>query len=381
MPRKVQKRSDNRYAVYVSLGRGEDGRRLRKTFYGSTQAEAKAKRDEFLRRYNEGLEKPDNTLHKWIEQWIKTSSNSPGMRKTNEIQARKLDKFLSDRNISEIRMIDIQTFAISVSSMSFSTVKSVKRVTNKIFADAVRNRILNHNPADGVRWDYTTRGSHRALEGWEKALIVDHWQVHRAGLWAMLMLFAGLRRGEALALRWEDIDENTIHVMKAVHFEGNKAVQGTTKTEAGVRDVPLLPQLKAALEAVRAPTGPVCVDAKGEAVSTEAAFRRGWESWLNAMENILNGERPFQPGRRSDRERQRKRFSVRTHDLRHTFCTMLYNAGIGLKEAQYIMGHADASMTMKVYTHLDTTMRQSAAERLSTYVDNSSGSQVGSQKR
>lgn len=380
MPKKVLKRPDNRYAVYVSLGRGEDGKRVRKTFYGSTQAEAKAKRDEFMKRYNEGLKEPDNTLHKWIEQWIPTSSSSAAMCTSNAIQARKLDAALGDKNISEIRMIDVQKFAKSLADKSFSTVKSVKRVTNRIFADAVRNRIINYNPTDGVRWDYATRGSHRALESWEKALIVEHWQVHRTGLWAMLMLFAGLRRGEALALQWEDIDENAIHVTKAIHFEGNKAVQGTTKTEAGVRDVPILPQLKAALEAVRRPTGPVCLDAKGDAVSTEAAFRRGWESWLNAMENILNGELPFQPGRRSDKDKNRKQFSVRTHDLRHTFCTMLYNAGVGLKEAQYIMGHADASMTMKVYTHLDETMRQSAAAKLLTYVDDTSGSQSGSQK-
>ena len=370
MARKT-KRSDGRFEASVFLGYGEGGKILRKRFYGKSQKEADRKKQAFLDRKDQGLEQRD-TLHSWIVKWVKTSSNSPAMRRSNEAYAKKLDAALGKESLQDIRMIDITAFAQSMSHYSYSTVKSVKRVTNKIFADAVRNRLTNYNPADGVRWDYATKGSHRALEGWERALILDHHLVHRAGVWALLMLFAGLRRGEALALQWEDIDmdNNVIHVTKAVHFEGNTAVLSTTKTEAGIRDVPLLPQLKDALRAYKGRTGAVCLGATGTPVTTEAAFRRGWESYLNAMENILNDELPFQPGRRSDKDRKdRKKFEVRTHDLRHTFCTMLYNAGVGLKEAQYIMGHADSAMTLEVYTHLDAEKRQSAAAILAKYQD------------
>lgn len=372
MPTKKAIRSDNRYEVAITIGRDADGKRIRKSFYGKSQKEAKAKRDEFVRRMKEGLEKPDDSLHSWINQWVKTSSTSPAMRKSNESYAKKLDAVLGEKMISEIRMIDLVEYAQSVSHYSYSTVKSIKRVTNRIFQDAVRNRVINYNPADGVRWDYAFKGSHRALEGWERALIVEHHQVHRAGLWAILMLLAGLRRGEAIALEWSDIDmeNNVIHVTKAIHFESNAAVVSTTKTEAGVRDVPMLPQLKAALKAYEGRTGRVCVGATGKPIDTEAAFRRGWESYLNAMENILNSQLPFRPGRRTDlHDESWKKFSIRTHDLRHTFCTMLYNAGVGLKEAQYIMGHADSSMTMEIYTHLDEIKKQSASAILTKYQD------------
>lgn len=364
------KRSDGRYQVSVFLGY-KDGKPQRKYFYGKSQREAKAKLDAFLDARN-GAEASGLSLHDWIERWVETSSSSANMRRQNAIQAKKLDRFLGHKCLSDVRMIDITGFALSLAHYSFSTVKSVKRVTNRIFLDAMRNRLIDFNPTDGVRWDYAFKGSHRALEGWEKALIVQNHQIHRAGLWALIMLFAGLRRGEALALQWSDIDipNSVIHVTKAVHFDSNSAVVSTTKTEAGVRDVPLLPQLKAALSAYKGRTGAVCLDAFGNPVSTESAFRRGWESYLNAMENILNGELPFRPGRRSDLDDpNRKRFSVRTHDLRHTFCTMLYNAGVGLKEAQYIMGHADSSMTMEVYTHLDEIKKQSAAAILTKYND------------
>lgn len=372
MPTAKSKRSDNRYMVSITLGYNEDGKRMRKCFYGATQKEAKAKRDEFVKRLNEGLEKPDDSLHSWIQRWVRSSSTSKNIRKSNELYAQKLDAILGRKMVSDVQMIDITDFAQSMAHYSFSTVKKIKCVVTKIFQDAVRNRIINYNPTDGVRWDYAYKGSHRALQGWEKALIIDHHKVHRAGLWALLMLFAGLRRGEALALQWEDIDmdHNVIHVTKAIHFEGNAAVVSTTKTDASIRDVPLLPQLKAALSQYEPRTGPVCLGATGSPVSTQAAFKRGWESYLNAMENILNGELPFQPGRRSDKDEEgRKKFSIRTHDLRHTFCTMLYNAGVGLKEAQYLMGHADSTMTMEVYTHLDEVKRQSAAAILTKYKD------------
>lgn len=270
-------------------------------------------------------------------------------------------------------MIDIARFAQSISGMSYSTVKKTKWITNRIFQDAVQNRLITNNPCIGVRWEYGSKGTHRALTASERKFIVDWHRVHRAGLWALLMLFAGLRRGEALALLWEDIDfkEDVIHVTKAIHFEGNKGVLSTTKTEAGVRDVPLMPQLKACLLQYDRREGRVCRNSNGEPVNTQAAFKRGWEGWLAAMENIMNDEPPFQPGKRNDlrKNTDRKKFFVRTHDLRHTFCTMLYKAGVGLKEAQYIMGHADSSMTLEVYTYLDEESKMSAAVKLKGYTD------------
>ena len=373
MAARKKKRSDGRYEATLLIGYNEEGKPIRKRFYGKSQKEADRKKRDYQGMQAIGQKGTDDTLNVWVKKWLVTSSNNEATRKTNALYAKKLCAALGDYKLCDIRTSDIKLFAQSTSRYSFSSVKKIKGVVNKIFQDAVNDRLIVFNPTSGVRWDYAFKGSHRALEGWEKALIVEHHQVHRAGRWALLMLFAGLRRGEALALQWEDIDmdNNVIHVTKAIHFESNAAVVSTTKTEAGVRDVPLLPQLKAALSLYEPRTGPVCLGATGSPVSTEAAFRRGWEGYLSAMENILNDEPPFRPGRRSDLDDEnRKKFVIRTHDLRHTFCTMLYNAGVGLKEAQYIMGHADSSMTMEVYTHLDEAKLQSAASILTKYKDN-----------
>lgn len=210
------------------------------------------------------------------------------------------------------------------------------------------NGYVLRSPALGVRWNYATRGTHRAIEEWEKEAITAHWQEHRCGIWAMLMLYAGLRRGEALALEWSDVDleKKILHVRQAIHFDGNAAVLGDTKTEAGVRSIPIVGVLHAALKSLSPSQKHICGDRM-----TLSVFDRGWESYLAKMTELCGRE-----------------FRIRTHDLRHTFCTMLYRADIGVKEAQYLMGHSDLKTTMQIYTHIDKTDIANAAVKLDRYL-------------
>ena len=383
MPTAKAKRADGRYQVSVYLGLDSSGKRQQKYFYGDTQKEAKAKRDEWLKKSDDEKKapKPVITVADWADKWLEvfggggyTTSN------TNKNAVEKLKTAVGTLKMTDIKKSDIKIFANDLAEYSFSMVKKVKGVVNRIFEEAVADRIIDLNPCLGVKWDHDGKGTHRALEEWERDLIAKNWREHRCGLWAMLMLFAGLRRGEALALQWKDVDwkGNVIHVTKALHFEGNAAVlEDTPKTLAGVRSIPIQPPLLAALKAHKGPQeASLCVPADGGSMS-EAAFRKGWQSYLNSMANILNGEKAIQPGRRSRRpklddlgkEIPRRHFIARTHDLRHTFCTMLYEADVDLKTAQYLMGHADAEMTIKVYTHLSETKRQASYEKLQKFTE------------
>ena len=69
-------------------------------------------------------------------------------------------------------------------------------------------------------------------------------------------------------------------------------------------------------------------------------------------------------------------FSLHPHMLRHSYATMLYNAGIDLKTAQYLMGHTDIKVTANIYTHIENGVTISAAQKLEEFL---SGSQAGSQ--
>ena len=54
--------------------------------------------------------------------------------------------------------------------------------------------------------------------------------------------------------------------------------------------------------------------------------------------------------------------------LRHTYATMLYHAGVDIKTAQYLLGHASIQMTMEIYTHLDTEKTKTAAKKLNDFI-------------
>jgi integrase len=166
----------------------------------------------------------------------------------------------------------------------------------------------------------------------------------------MLMLYAGLRRGEALALRWEDIDGDVIHVKQGVHFEDNAPVTGAPKTPAAVRDVPLFAPIREALATVPRTCAFVCTGAEGKPV-TSSAWARGWVAFNHAMERAAG-----QP------------FSVRAHDLRHTFASMLYDAGVDIKTAQKLLGHASPEITMQIYTHLSDAREASSIGKMEAYL-------------
>ena len=72
---------------------------------------------------------------------------------------------------------------------------------------------------------------------------------------------------------------------------------------------------------------------------------------------------------------------IRPHDLRHSYCTMLYDAGVDLKTAMKWMGHADQEMTMRVYTHLTSEREKRSMRAFSEQIDKMISSQNGSQKK
>lgn len=139
----------------------------------------------------------------------------------------------------------------------------------------------------------------------------------------MIMLFAGLRRGEVLALEWHDIDlvHHQLLVYKSLVFHAENGNQGeikSTKTMAGKRTVSITDILAKVLsEAFQQDHGVlVCPSAEGEYM-TKQSYKRAWESYMHCL-NIAAGGR--------DASRSRPKIQAieefTTHQLRHTYVTM-----------------------------------------------------------
>lgn len=265
---------------------------------------------------------------------------------------------------------------------SGSTIKRARMLYVKFFATAVENGICLHNPfdTDSAQPIYGYDGTHRAITDEEMQLILEtrHWFQPAV----LVMLYAGLRRGEAIAVDLDrDVDPacEWLQVYCAIRYDSNQPVLDSPKTENGIRRVPIFSALRPYLQGRR---GLLVKSRRSGSLMSLSSLDSAWASYCNAIECRMNGvtqKRWFgltredqdrdpgkyarirtlqRQGRTEEAEKLRlegwRTFDVRTHDLRHTYCTMLRDAGVDIKQAIEWMGHADEKMILKIYDHPGT---------------------------
>ena len=327
MPRKkLTKRPDGRYACKYKG----------KFFYGSSSDAAYAARDAYIRQESAGqLLRRELTVKDYALKWLPLYKSGVSDKCYNDYakQLEALFPVIGNLHMSQVTVDDAATVWQHYAGYSASTIKRARMLYIALFDAAIENDLCRKNPFKS-KFSQPPRGSagtHRALEQSEIDLILR--TPHRFQLAVLVMLYAGLRRGEVLALSSDDIDLSAglIHVSKAVRFDGNQPVLSDPKTEAGRRSVPILSVLRPFLENH---SGLIAPSASGTIMS-ESAFDRAWQSYLLALSSAAGHP-----------------VSIRCHDLRHTYCTMLVDAGVPLKQAMVWLGHADEKMILRVYDHV-----------------------------
>lgn len=357
MPRQtLKKREDGRYRVkYQGI-----------QFYGSTQKEAMQKRDEYKKRLETGILE-ENSIKTYAARWVSTykSHVSPNMYNTHVRILNRLCDHIGNKPMADVTTMDLQSFINTVSDKSQKTINAYRDTVKGMFKSALGDRVIAFNPALGITLPKGTRGTHRAITAEERQLLLS--VQHRIRPGVLTMLYAGLRRGEAMAIdidRDVDFEAKTITVREALRFEGGHPILSSTKTEAGERTIPLMPILE---EELKGRHGLLMVDVDGNLMS-ESAFDRAWASYITTCETTLNGCAKRWYGKKKEHQDMDlppwRSVDIRPHDLRHSFCTMLYDAGIDLKTAQKWMGHADYSMIMRIYAHLTEEKEAEAKKAL-----------------
>jgi integrase len=176
-----------------------------------------------------------------------------------------------------------------------------------------------------------------SIEDEQKILTSDHpW------LFPFFALLTGLRKQEILALQWKDIDfeENIISVTKAIEHVGQTPHIKSTKTESGVRDVPLLDLLKNKLIQHRGKEDSYVFSCNnGKSPMTENQFERAYKKYC------------LEVG-----------ISCSSRQLRHSYATVAVEEDIAPKDLQNALGHADISTTMNVYA----AARKKSVEKVAT---------------
>ena len=242
------------------------------------------------------------------------------------------------------------------------TVRHVHAVLHRSLKDAVRWGRLARNPAD-LADPPRVAGRGHELRTWsaeQLAAFLDSRRDDRLyPLWHTLAM-TGLRRGEALGLRWQDVDleAGRLCVRRSLIPEGNQVVVHEPKTARGRRVVALDPETVAVLRsqaarqlAKQAATG--SWDDTGLVFTTEEG--QALHPWLVSRLFRKAVKEPMLP-------------DIRLHDLRHTHATLCLQAGIHPKVVSERLGHATVAMTLDIYSHAIPAMQEEAAARIAALV-------------
>lgn len=239
---------------------------------------------------------------------------------------------------------------------------------------------LRYNPADAASLPPKMKKAQRREAPEDEIVSAIRRKANTAyfGLFALFLLSTGFRRGEALAVQWDNIDlkAKTISCSGGVVYRNGKAIVGDTKTESGVREVPILPDLESALRALHKADNPNGAHYlfHGEDATVpmpESTFRRRWNHYCKDM-GFVDTEDEARVSK------QGKRYTYTTysntltpHVLRHGYATLLFEAEVDVYTAQRLLGHADISTTMSVYTHLRERKKQASITKLISSVQSS----------
>lgn len=373
------RRADGRLQSKIYLG-VIDGRRKYKYVYARTQKELNQKVDEVKIKLGKGLDilAQRDTFGEWAERWLrlKKTEVSPHRYYVYECRVKNLSP-IAEREIYRIRTMDIQDIIINCADRySVAVLVEIKSTAKQIFSYAIDNRVIDYNPAVSVRIPDNKANQtekRRALTEQEQKWIVD--TPHRARTSAMIMMYAGLRRGELVPLLWSDVDleHGIIRVNKSTEREGsNWRVKQGAKSKAGVRNV-YIPQILIDYLKNTEQTNNmlVCPDSKGNMMSL-SSWNSMWESYLTELNfrngdfsHIVNYDKP--DSRFSPEKIPMVIPRITPHWLRHTFITSMYLAGMDVGTVKEQAGHADIKTTMAIYVHLDSIYKEKQIDKLNEY--------------
>lgn len=380
MPKKSnQKRSDGRIAVQVYLGR-VDGIRKYKTVYGKTQKEADKKATELKNQINKGFDLfQANTFGAWMESWLNSKKARLPEAQFKDTQARcKYFDELKDIKLSAMRPLHFQEIIDNIAQKNPHTGKpssqrllaELKSIAVQIINLAVENRVTDYNPAQYIKIHcVAVPNERRALSKEEQWRVAN--TTHRAQTAAMIMMYAGLRRGELTVLTWSDVDLNkkSISVTKSYDFKNGRTK--TPKTKSGNRVVFMPDVLCDYLETVPKNNILVFPSANGK-MMTSTAWKRLWESYMLEMDiqygTPIKNRSKYAPVKRT--------FTIQPftpHCLRHTYCTLLYESGVDVLVAKEQMGHADVQTTLSIYTHLSNEHQRKDIEKFNQMLKEDEG--------
>ena len=392
----VQRASDKRYMYTYTdpLGR-------RKFIYANDLTQLREKEEKLLKDQLDGSDiyvAGKATLNETFDRYISTKYNLRESTRSSYLYT--YDHYVREtfglKRIAEIKYSDVLQFyyhLLNQQGISLGTLDSVHCLLHPTFQLAVRDEIIRKNPTDGVMKEISresgkNRGVRHALTIEQQRCFMEYIANHPIYYhwWPMftILLGTGCRIGEALGLRWQDLDfENRVisinHSLVYYPANGsNKCVLRVSlpKTDAGIRTIPMLDIVKDAFEMlyeeqkengfneteIDGMSGFIFCNRFGSVPNPQTVNHT-----IKRIANNYNADEVVRAKKEHRDPIILPNFSC--HHLRHTFCTRLCENETNLKVIQSIMGHKNIETTLDIYAEATEKKKQESFENLAAKLD------------
>ena len=364
----IRKRKDGRWEGRYTAGHdSETGKAIYKNVLGKTQAEVKAKLKAAIQEAQTlDLSKTGKyTVGEWMEVWFEDYAKLKVRPSSHQTYRGYIDNHIrpniGDIPLEKLTSLDLQKLYKKLltkgrverleakgqpKGLSTKTVRNIHQILSSALKLAQEQRIILTNPAEGCA---LPKVEHREM----KTLPVEQLQsflreARESGVFELyyLELATGLRRGELLGLKWEDIDlqKGDLRVKRQVSRINGEVVEAPLKTKNAYRTLPLAEDTIDVLKEQREKVGSspwVFPSPNGGPISPDSV--------LHMLHRVL---------KRAGLPR------VRFHDLRHTFATLALQNGVDIKTVSGMLGHFSAGFTLDTYAHVTGAAQRQAAGKM-----------------
>ncbi|MDU6986443.1 MAG: tyrosine-type recombinase/integrase [Terrisporobacter othiniensis] len=372
----ISKHSSGKWRARIMIGYGEDGKPIRKEFYGKTQKEAKEKLEQFKKQYFlDHVQIDDKTT---VEEWFYTYIFE---YKQNKIKPSSFERYegiyrnyilgssLGATKLCKLNVTTIQKYynTLLENNTPPATIRAINQHLKPCLGEAEKQDYINKNYAKLVELPKIKKDEKLeilTLQQQKDFLIAI--EGHKLQTLFLVALGTGLRLGEILGLKWSDIDFNNSNLsvkrsLKRVSFINKdltkeyKVIEQEPKTSNSYRTVPIPKDVLSKLKEHKK-------SQNGQILKAGEMYKNNNYVFCNELGYPLDSKKPTR-----NLQSVLKKIDIepiKFHGLRKTYATRLFEANVAPKTVQSLMGHSDITITMNIYTQVMQEVKNEAVDKI-----------------
>ncbi len=360
----IFQRKDGRWCGILNLG-WENGRRIRKHLYGATAAEVQDKLLKARSDHSRGLpvtverQKLAHYLERWLEDSAKVSTRPRTHGRYAELLRLHVIPVLGHTLLEKLAPADVQRLLNRklAEGLSAKTVRHIRGVLSTALGRAVKWNLVARNAAALTDAPRAVPTNIRAFDSDEARRFIDVVAGERHEALYLLTITLGLRRGEVLALKWNDIDlgAGLIHVRASLQRVNGSLQLSETKTQKSRRQLPMLEFVAKAIRVQRTRQIEARLLAGPEWQDSGFVFTTGIGTPVDPANLLDDFKRILRKASLPD---------IRFHDLRHSAASLLLALNVHPRVVMELLGHSQISLTMNTYSHVVPDLLREAVGKL-----------------